>query len=443
MRIAILGYGSQGRAAVEYWQKGNDITVCDANESIELSASVSAQLGPNYLHNLEQFHLIVRSPAVHPRDIVAANTEHILKKVTTVTEEFFRVCPKPIIGVTGTKGKGTTSTLISKILEAAGKKVLLGGNIGIPPLDLLKKDIEAVDWVVLELANFQLIDLRVSPKIAVSLMVVPEHLDWHKTMDEYVSAKQNLFRYQDDDDRAVFNRLSDYSTEVAAVSPALKLSYEVPAEGEVPQERNGAYVLGDSIYMDDEKVCEVADVKLMGRHNLENVCAAITAVWELIDGNTAAVREALHSFPGLPHRLEFVRKLDGVTYFNDSFAATPQAAAAAVAAIPGEKILIAGGFDRNLAFDSLVDAVLNPENQVVTVLAIGQTKDRIAADLRSKGFAQVQTLDVTDMKSIVQKAQTSAHQGQKIVLSPGCPSFDMFKNFEDRGLQFKAVVDAL
>lgn len=443
MRIAILGYGSQGRAAVDYWQKGNDITVCDANEKTEVPQGVSAQLGPDYLRNLEQFHLIVRSPAVHPRDIVAANSAHILKKVTTVTEEFFRVCPKPIIGVTGTKGKGTTSTLIAKILEASGKKVLLGGNIGIPPLDLLKKDIESVDWVVLELANFQLIDLRVSPKIAVGLMVVPEHLDWHQDMDEYVSAKQNLFRYQDDDDRAIFNRLSDYSTEVAAVSPALKLSYEVPPEGEEPQEKNGAYVLGDSIFMDDERVCDVSDVMLLGRHNLENVCAAIAAVWDVIEGNAAAIQIALHSFPGLPHRLEFVRELNEVKYYNDSFAATPQAAAAAVTAIPGEKVLIAGGFDRKLAFDSLVEAVTDPKNQVKSVMAIGQTRDRLAADLQNRGFKNVRALNATDMATIVREARDIALPHQKVILSPGCPSFDMFKNFEDRGLQFKAQVDAL
>lgn len=444
MRIAILGYGSQGRSAVEYWQKGNDITVCDINENTQLPKNVSSQLGKNYLSNLERFHLIVRSPAVHPDDIVSANSPHILKKITTVTEEFLRVCSKPVIGVTGTKGKGTTATLIAKMLEAAGKKVLLGGNIGIPPLDLLKQNMDKSDWVVLELANFQLIDLRVSPKIAVCLMVVPEHMDWHKSIDEYIAAKQNIFRYQDDDDRAIFNRLSDYSTEIANVSPGLKLSYEVPAPDSNPQEKNGAYVLDDSIYMDDEKVCNVSDVKLLGRHNLENVCAAIAAIWDIIGGNKTAIVEALRGFPGLPHRLEFVRELEGIQYFNDSFAATPQAAAAAVTAIPGEKILIAGGFDRKLSFESLVEAIINPSNQVTAVVAIGQTKARLQSDLKVRGFTNITVIDAEDgMKEIVKTAKSIARAGQKIILSPGCPSFEMFKNFEDRGLQFKAQVDAL
>lgn len=179
MKIAILGYGEQGRAAYEYWNRnGNNITVCDQNESVELPANVDKQLGKNYLHDLEIFDLIVRSPSVHPSDISDANSSAILDKVTTVTDEFFRVCPtKNIIGVTGTKGKGTTSTLIARMLEADGKTVHLGGNIGTPPLDMLKAGIEDKDWVVLELANFQLIDIKHSPHIAVCLMVVPEHMD--------------------------------------------------------------------------------------------------------------------------------------------------------------------------------------------------------------------------------------------------------------------------
>ncbi|MCA9344928.1 UDP-N-acetylmuramoyl-L-alanine--D-glutamate ligase, partial [Candidatus Saccharibacteria bacterium] len=158
MKIAILGYGSQGKSAYNYWQKGNDITICDSNPDIQLPSRVEYQLGPDYLENLERYDLIIRSPSIHPREIVAANNDRITRKITTVTEEFFRNCPAKIIGVTGTKGKGTTSTLITKILETAGKTVHLGGNIGIPPLDMLKNEIKSTDIVVLELANFQLID---------------------------------------------------------------------------------------------------------------------------------------------------------------------------------------------------------------------------------------------------------------------------------------------
>ena len=219
MKIAVLGYGKQGRAAIDYWQVGNELTVCDKNELKDVPLAVNVISGDSYLANLDAYDLIVRSPAIHPRDIVAANSERILRKVTTVTEEFFRTCPAPIIGVTGTKGKGTTSTLIAKIIETSGDKVHLGGNIGIPPLDMLKDGIKPDDWVVLELANFQLIDLRISPKIAVCLMVEPEHLDWHTDIKEYINAKQQLFIHQSSQDIAIFNRRSDLSASVVEVSP--------------------------------------------------------------------------------------------------------------------------------------------------------------------------------------------------------------------------------
>lgn len=443
MNIAILGYGEQGRSALEYWGSGNDITVCEENPDVVIPTSARKQVGQGYLHDLERFDLIIRSPAVHPRDIVAANGERILRKVTTVTEEFFRNCPAPIIGVTGTKGKGTTSTLITKLLQAAGKTVHLGGNIGIPPLDLLKENIQPSDFVVLELANFQLIDLRVSPKIAVCLMVAPEHLDWHKDMKEYLAAKQNLFRYQDDNGFAVFNRLNDFSTEVVSVSPALKLSYEVPPAGQEPQEKNGAYVLGDTIYYDDTAVCAVADVLLLGRHNLENLCAAITATWEIIGADTECIKSVIKTFAGLPHRLEFVKEIDDKKFYNDSFAATPDAAAAACSAIPGEKVMILGGYDRGLDFTDLAKAIAVPENKVKQALLIGQTAPRLAQALSAQGFINYRSVDATSMKEVVEMANTTASQGDAIVLSPGCASFDMFKNFEDRGLQYKACVEAL
>jgi UDP-N-acetylmuramoylalanine--D-glutamate ligase len=443
MRIAVIGYGKQGQAAVEYWGKDNDVTVCDQNEHLELPDGVEAQLGPGYLDDLDRFHLIVRSPVIHPRDIAEANGERILKKVTTVTEEFFRVCPANIIGVTGTKGKGTTSSLIAKILEAGGHRVHLGGNIGIAPLEMLKWNIKPTDWVVLELANFQLIDLGVSPTIAVCLMVAPEHLDWHKDMAEYVGSKQNLFRHQGPDDLTIFNRLSDFSGEVAEVSPALKISYEVPPLHKEPEEKNGAYVLGDDIYMDDERVCGVSEVNLLGRHNLENVCAAIAATWELIDHNPKAVSKALSTFVGLPHRLEFVRELDGIKYYNDSFAATPQASVAAMHAIPGPKVVIAGGYDRGLDLSVFAEGATSPDAQVQHMLLIGQTAPKIAEALTKANFSAFTILGATDMKTIINTARETASSGQAVVLSPGCASFDMFKNFEDRGLQFKAGVDAL
>ncbi len=196
MKIAILGYARQGQSAAEYYShdKNNEITICDIKENIKLPKNYLKKLGKTYLDNLDEFDLIVRSPSIHPKNIVKSNNAKILEKVTTTTNIFFEVCPtKNIIGVTGTKGKGTTSTLISKMLEKAGYRVHLGGNIGLDPLQLLKENISANDWVVLELANFQLIDIKHSPKIAVCLMVTPEHLDWHESIEDAIKSAEQQY----------------------------------------------------------------------------------------------------------------------------------------------------------------------------------------------------------------------------------------------------------
>ena len=439
MKIAILGYGEQGRSALEYWGPKNDLTICD-NNPVNMPVNFAKQTGQGYLDDLERFDLIVRSPSIHPDDIVQANSEHVLRKVTTVTEEFFRVCPAPVIGVTGTKGKGTTSTLITKILEAAGKKVHLGGNIGIPPLDMLKNKIQPSDYVVLELANFQLIDLHFSPDIAVCLMVAPEHLDWHKSMEEYIRAKQQLFRYQTDDALAIFNRLSDFSTEVASVSPALKISYEVPALGQSPEEKNGSFVDGDTIYYDDVAVCSVNEVKLLGRHNLENVCAAISAVWKIVDGNKDAIIKTLRGFTGLPHRLELIRELNNVDYYDDSFGTTPDTAIVAIQAITKPKVLILGGSDKKADYSQLAVAI--KESNVRKIVLIGQTAPAIKEALSKAGFNDIVD-GGSNMRSIVSTAQSQAQRGDAVILSTACASFDMFKDYTERGNQFSGAVREL
>ncbi len=437
MKVAILGYGTQGRSAYQYWNKGNDITICDQNTDIDLPSDVAKQLGNNYLDNLENFDLIVRSPSVHPKDIIKANGQRISRKVTTVTEEFFRNCPAKIIGVTGTKGKGTTSSLITTILKTAGKTVHLGGNIGVPPLDMLDYEIQSSDYVVLELANFQLIDLGVSPSIAVCLMVVPEHLDWHRDIDEYIEAKQNLFRHQRSKDLAIYNRLNVLSCEVAEVSPAMKMSYAVPNEDQTGDDHNGCYVEGDSIYIDDQKVCQTSDVALLGRHNLENACAAIMATWEIIDHDPEIIMKALRSFKGMEYRLELIREHRGVKYYNDSFGTTPETAIVAIKAIPGPKILIVGGSDKKSSYDQLAE-VIKQEN-VKKVIQIGKMGPVIEKELQSIGFTDV-IPGGTSMKDIVETASQQADEGDTVLLSTACASFDMFKNYKDRGDQYNQAV---
>lgn len=437
MKVAILGFGSQGKSAYEYWNNGNnDITVCDASEDISLPDDVKTALGDGYLAGLAEYDIIVRSPGIHPHDITQANPEtpDILERVTSVTNEFFKVCPsRNIIGVTGTKGKGTTSSLIAKMLEVAGKKVHLGGNIGIPPLNMLNNPIQSGDWVVLELANFQLIDLKQSPPIAVCLMVEPEHLNWHDGIDEYLDAKRQLFRRQAENDIAIYYAENNYSVSIAQASSANLIPYMAAP---------GAEVVDNHIVIGSQKICATSDIKLLGKHNWQNVCAAVTAVWQ-VSHDADALKTAISSFVGLPHRLEFVREIDGVRYFNDSFASAPGAAIAAMDAINGNKIMIIGGYDRGLGLDELARSIMIHKEQLRRVVLMGESAHKLETELKAHGFSNYDIVVSQQLKDVVERAKSVARQGDSIVFSPGFASFDMFKNFEDRGLQFKEVVNSL
>lgn len=434
MKIAILGMGGQGQAAYEYWSSGgNELTVCDADLGVRIPEGAESRLGPDYLNNLNKFDLLIRTPALHPSDIVKANSDqpNILSKVTTVTNEFFRVCPsKNIIGVTGTKGKGTTSTLISKILKEAGFRVHLGGNIGIPPLEMLKDDIQPEDWVILELANYQLIDIEYSPPIAVCLMVEPEHLDWHENVDEYIKAKQQLFIHQAKQDIAIYYSKSENSIKVAGATAGQLIPY---------MEQPGATVEGDTITIDGQEICKTSQLKLLGKHNWQNVCAAVTAAWQITQ-DIAAIRRAVTYFSGLEHRLEFVREVDGIKYYDDSFGTTPETAMVAVEAFAQPKVAILGGSDKGSKYDNLAATI--DSNNVRSVVVIGQMGAKIADALRSKGFKDIVQGGNT-MEQIVQTAREQAKPGDVILLSTACASFDLFNDYKDRGEQFKNTVLAL
>lgn len=435
MKIAILGYGEQGRSAFDYWAgAGNQITICDKNPAAGLPENTVKQLGPDHLKNLDQFDLIVRSPIVHPRDIIAANSPEILNKVTTNTNEFMRVCPsKNIIGVTGTKGKGTTSSLIAKMLQTAGKRVHLGGNIGTAPLDLLKNNILSDDWIVLELANFQLIDLKYSPVIGVCLMVSPEHQDWHKDVEEYITAKQQMFVHQTDDDVAIYYAHNTYSQHITGVSRGHKVPY---------MKSPGADVINGVINIDGKDICRVEELKLLGKHNWQNVCAAITAVWHITQ-DVGVIKSVVANFSGLPFRIELRREVSGIKFYNDSFASAPDATAAAIEAIPEKQVLIVGGYERGLDLGEMVEAIVNNQEKIKKIVIIGATADRVEENLKNKGFTNYIKTGEKDMAKIVELARGQAESGDAVVLSPSFASFDMFKNFEDRGNQFNAAVEKL
>lgn len=432
MNIAIIGYGIQGQSAAEYWRaQGAEITICDQKTDVDVPEWAHSQLGEHHLDNLASFDLIVRSPIVHPRVLVDAAGESILEKVTSTTNEFFAVCPtKNIIGVTGTKGKGTTSTLITKMLEAAGKRVHLGGNIGLDPLQLFKNDIQSDDWVVLELANFQLIDLKHSPKIAVCLMVVPEHLNWHEDFEEYIAAKQQLFIHQNPDDIAIYYANDENSLSIADASEGILVPY---------MSEPGASVVENRVVIENQTLCTVDEIALLGKHNWQNICAAVTAVWQICQ-NKEAIHKVATTFAGLSHRIEFLRTKDDVTYYNDSFASGVHATQAACLAIDAKKVLIVGGYDRDLPLDHFADFIHDNARSFRKLLIIGAVQDKLAAALTAKGFDNFVCSRATTMSEVVKHAQSLAQDGDAVLLSPGFASFDMFKNFEDRGEQYRAAV---
>lgn len=434
MKIAILGFAGQGQSSFDYWNTSeNQITVCDQDETISLPADVQRRLGENYLEGLNEFDLIIRTPSINPRDIVAANANdsQILDKVWSNTNEFFKVCPtKNLIGITGTKGKGTTSTLITKMLEEAGKQVHLGGNIGIPPLELFKNNIQPDDWVVLELANFQLIDLRSSPHIGVCLMVEPEHMDWHEDLEEYISAKQQMFINQDEDDIAIYYADNENSLSVADASMGQLIPY---------MEKPGAYIDGENIIIAGKTICKTNKLKLLGKHNWQNVCAAVTAVWQVTQ-DLKAISSVLTTFTGLEHRLELVRELNGIKYYDDSFGTTPETAIVAIEAFDQPKVLILGGSDKGAAYEKLAKTV--KYGNVRSVIIIGDTGPAIKQALQTTGFNDIIDGPST-ISEIVSLASSQAQEGDVVLLSTGCASFGLFKNYKDRGEQFKQSVQEL
>lgn len=435
MRIAILGYGLQGKSSFEYYNTAdNDITICEIDESQDLPDGIETHVGDSYLDHLYQYDLIVRSPGIHTKDIVNANGPDILSKVTTNTNEFFKSCPtKNIIGVTGTKGKGTTSTLIAKMLQSAGEKVHLGGNIGVPPLDLLRDGITENDWVVLELANFQLMDLKYSPHIGVCLMVEPEHLDWHSDVDEYYQAKTKLFRQQNKEDIAIYYADNENSIRIASTGAGITLPFCKPP---------GAVVAGNHIVISGEPIIRVSEIKLLGKHNLQNVCAAVTAASQ-ISNDVVTMAQVLREFSGLPFRLEFRKKINDIAYYNDSFASAPPATIAAIKSIAGNKILIIGGKDRGLELDELANTIAENSESIGRVILIGESADRLANTLKDIGYENFIINKSKDMNEIVKQVAGISQPHDRVILSPGFPSFDMFKNFEDRGQQYNEAVNNL
>lgn len=431
-KVAVIGFGVEGKAALAYWSAaGAEVTVCDRNTSPGVPEGTATQLGDNYLHDLARFDIVVRSAGIPPEVLTGPNPG-IEDKITTIVDEFLRVCPtKNVIGITGTKGKGTTSTLVTRMLEAAGKRVYLGGNIGKAPFDFLH-ELTPDDWVVLELSSFQLCDIKHSPRIAACLLLVPEHINWHGTFEEYARAKSNIFAFQKPGDIAIYDAANDASRTIAQRGEGAKIPYFAEP---------GAHVAGDEIVIGDQVICKTGDLKLLGTHNWENACAAATIIWQALpDVDWTPVARALTSFAGLPYRLEFIREVDGAKYYDDTLGTTPESAIGALSAFDGPKVIILGGESKGVGFEQLALAVA--KSNVRAAVLVGQTAGEIERELRGAGFENI-VQGGDSMTAIVDACRTAAQPGDVVLLAPACASFGMFKDYKDRGDQFNDAVRAL
>ena len=450
MKIIIAGYGLEGISTLIYFRRkfpDAEFMVADERPADKLPAipdGVKLVTGKNvFQEQLDDADLVVRTASLPPRNIETRG------KVWSATNEFFDKCPAPIIGVTGTKGKGTTCSLITAILQQAGQTVHLVGNIGVPALDVLPK-IKKTDIVVYELSSFQLWDLEKSPHIAVVLMIEPDHLNVHTDFADYLNAKKNIRCHQHLGDVCLYHPTNKYSQEVAA-TPLDRLPdtgdnhgdtldfaqrYAIPDDDQV-------YVQDGYFCVQNRRICSTSHLRLPGAHNLENACAAMSAVTELpINVTDEQYAAGLESFTGLPHRLKFVAEKNGVKYYDDSISTTPGSAIAALKAFTEPKILILGGSDKGADYAELVQEIAR-QNMRAVIVNGANASEIIEVLHKNKVSCQVVQLEMATMPTVVEAAANQAQPGDVVILSPAAASFDMFKSYNDRGEQFVAVVENL
>lgn len=444
--VAVIGIGVSNTPLLRLLlREGISVTACDRSSREKLgalageleAAGAKLQLGDGYLQNLSQ-DVIFRTPGLRPDvpELEAARARGSV--ITSEMEVFFQVCPCPIIAVTGSDGKTTTTTIIAELLRAAGHTVHVGGNIG-HPLLAEAGSIRPTDWAVLELSSFQLMTMTRSPHIAVLTNLAPNHLDVHKSMEEYIWAKENIFRHQQPGDIAVFNLDNAITRELSAHAPGRALYFSRREEPE-----NGVFLRGDAVISRrdgrERQIMTTEDIRLPGVHNVENYMAAIAAVDGLVPDDV--IRTFARAFNGVEHRIELVRTWRGVRFYNDSIASSPSRTIAGLRSFKEKVILIAGGYDKHIPFD-----VLGPEvvEHVKLLILCGATADKIRAAVeQAPGYrpGHPEILDVTPFQKAVETARDRAVPGDVVTLSPACAAFDQFKNFMERGKTFKAIVNS-
>ncbi len=448
-KVAVLGIGVSNLPALDFLATcGCLITACDMKEEENVPKEILSKVkslcdswhfGADYLDYLAGQDIILKSPGINPSHPRIEEARERGTEITSEMEIFMALCPCKMIAVTGSDGKTTTTTLIHKILCEEGYRCHVGGNIGTPLLAMVDK-IYPDDMVVLELSSFQLMNMRVSPHIAVVTNISPNHLDYHKDMSEYVEAKENIFKNQDSTGKLIVNR-----------DNAITASFAGKQKGSIEffsRKYSDSQATVDEEYLcyKGQKIVAVKDIKIKGWHNVENYLAAIAATYDFVDAES--IRNVAKNFGGVEHRMEFVRNVGGVNFYNDSIGSSPARTIAGLVAHDGDIVLIAGGKDKNLNYEELGVVI---RNKVKVLVLIGATSQKIEdAVIKAFGDGEVPIPIVRQAtyENAVKGAYALARGIRKdedvsVILSPASTSFDMFKNFEERGKVYKAIVNSL
>lgn len=447
-KVAFCGIGVTNTPLIKLFsEKGAIVTACDIHSRDSLgdictsleSIGVTLQLGERQLDNMETFDVVFRSPGMRydvPELCQAKATGTV---ITSEMEVFFDLCPCKTIAVTGSDGKTTTTTLISEMLKEQGYTVHLGGNIGIPLLPIIDK-INANDIAVVELSSFQLMSMHSSPDIAVVTNVAPNHLDIHKDLDEYIDSKKNILFHQNAFSKSILN-LDNHTTR----SMINICNGQILMFSRLEKVANGAYFEDGSIYMsrfgETTKIMERSDIKLVGDHNVENYLAAISAVWGMVA--TETIKKVANEFGGVEHRMELVRELDGVKWYNDSIATNPTRTIAGLNAYNEKIILIAGGYDKHIPYEPVAPAMIEKVKFLVLMGDTAKAISDVVVSSPNYNSEKMPIVFVNSMEEAVAKAKEFSENGDIVALSPASASFDKYKNFEVRGNHFKDIVNSL
>ena len=441
--VAVIGVGVSNTPLLNLLLDGGiAVTACDrrTREAFGPLADQLEQrgcrliLGEDYLDHLDQ-DVIFRTPGLHPKYLEAARRRG--SEITSEMEVFFRLCPCPILAVTGSDGKTTTTTIIAKLLEAAGKSVHVGGNIGHPLLAEVDT-IRPEDWVVLELSSFQLMTMTQSPHIAVLTNIAPNHLDVHTDMAEYVRAKEAIFAYQGPEDILVCNQDNEIARDSSAKATGKVLYFTRKEEPE-----RGTFLRDGGIWMRNSSgerlVLPLSEIRLPGTHNVENYMAAIAAVDGVVEDEI--IRRFAQNFGGVEHRIEFVRELHGVRWYNDAIASSPSRTAACLKSFDQKIILLAGGKDKGISYESLGPLI---NDHVKELILCGATAGVIRKSAEgAENYAGLPITEVEEWRDAVNLAAAHAKDGDVVVMSPASTSFDKFANFMEKGRVFKELVNSL